>query len=218
MKILLLEDDAFICKEIQNYFMLNDHQVDFFHDGETLLNNAILQNYDIFLLDINTPTKNGFETLREIRKENITTPAIYITAQNDLEHVKKGYESGCDDYVRKPFLLEELELRINQILYKNAVKNSIQISENYRFDFGTMGLFYKDEAVDITGHEKKLLYILSKNSNQIITPDILKDYVWDDKAIQDNTLRTQIKKLRAKLQENFIINVRNAGYKINRYE
>ncbi|MBE0514766.1 response regulator transcription factor [Sulfurimonas sp.] len=218
MKILLLEDDEFICKEIQNYFELNDHQVDYFHDGEALLDNALLQNYDIFLLDINTPKKNGFETLREIRKENIMTPAIYITAQSDIEHVKKGYDLGCSDYVRKPFLLEELELRINQTLHKDAAKNSMKISENYRFDLSTMRLFYKDEAVDLSVHEKKLLYILSKNINQIITTDILKDYVWDNKEVQDNTLRTQIKKLRAKLQENFILNVRNAGYKISSYE
>ncbi len=218
MKILLLEDDAFICKEIRNFFMLSDHQVDFFNDGEALLDNALLQNYDIFLLDINTPKKNGFETLSAIRAQNVTTPAIFITAQSDIEHVKRGYEGGCSDYVRKPFLLEELELRINQILYKNAAKNSVKISENYRFDLSLMQLFYKDKAVDLNGHEKKLLYILTKNSNQIITPDVLKDYIWDDKAVQDNTLRTQIKKLRSKLHENFILNVRNAGYKINRYE
>ncbi|DAB29233.1 MAG TPA: two-component system response regulator [Sulfurimonas sp. UBA12504] len=218
MKILLLEDDAFICKEIQNFFLLNDHQVDYFHDGEALLDNALLQNYDIFLLDINTPKKNGFETLREIRKENIMTPAIFITAQSDIEHVKKGYESGCSDYVRKPFLLEELELRINQILHKDVAKNNVNITQNYRFDLSLMQLFYKDEAVHLSGHEKKLLYILSKNSNQIITPNVLRDYIWDDKPVQDNTLRTQIKKLRSKLYENFIITVRNAGYKINRYE
>lgn len=218
MKILLLEDDAFICKEIQNYFALNDHQVDFFHDGETLLDNALLQNYDIFLLDIKTPKKNGFETLKEIRKENTTTPAIYITAQSDIEHIKKGYALGCDDYIKKPFLLEELEIRINKAVYKNEQNKGVQIGKNYSFDLSSMQLFYQDKAVDINLHEKKLLYILAKNKDRIIASDILKDYIWDEKEVQDNTLRTQIKKLRQKLQEDFILNVRNVGYKINSYE
>jgi DNA-binding response OmpR family regulator len=217
MKILLLEDDNFICESIQSYFQLDGHTVDYFNDGEALLDNALLENYDILLFDINTPKKNGFETLKEIRAQGIMTPAIYLTAQSDIEHVKEGYALGCSDYIRKPFIFDELELRINQILHKNINVDCVQISPNYKFDLSSMQLFCKNESIDLTKHEKNLLYILIKNSGNIINPDLIKDYVWDEQNVCDNTLRTQIKKIRSKIDENFIINVRNSGYKIDKY-
>ncbi len=216
MKILLLEDDEFISKQVQNYFELNDHKVDFFSDGQSLLDNVDLNIYDIFLLDINTPIKNGFETLKEIRKTS-ETPAIYLTAMNDIDHVKEGYSIGCNDYVRKPFILEELELRINQLIHKNC-DEVIKISENYSFNLCNMELFYKDEVVDLNIQEKELLYLLIKNIGIAIKPEFIKDYVWEEKNVCDNTLRTKIKKLRTKLNENFIINIRNVGYKIEKYD
>ena len=217
MKILLLEDDSFICEQIKSYFELDGNKVDFYNDGEELLDNAILTNYDIFLLDINTPKKNGFETLKEIRRQGVNTPAIYVTAQSDLEHVKQGYELGCNDYIRKPFILEEVEIRINQILHKDQDCDDLNLSDNYRFNLCNMQLYHKNLPFDLTLQEKNLLYILVKNLGTIVTPNDIKDYVWDDKNVCDNTLRTQIKKLRTKLGENFIVNIRNSGYKIEKH-
>lgn len=217
MRILLLEDDIFISESIKSYFELDGNKVDSFNNGQELLDNAILSNYDILLFDINTPIKNGFETLEEIRGQNIQTPAIYLTAQSDIEHIKKGYALGCNDYIRKPFIFEELELRINQILHKKTASNEIKLTKLYTFNLTSMNLSYDLKTIDLSIHEKNLLYILIKNIGSIVTPSIIKDYVWDEKDVCDNTLRTQIKKIRAKLNENFITNVRNSGYKINKY-
>lgn len=217
MRILLLEDDLFICEQIKNYFQLDGNRVDFYNDGEELLNNAILENYDIFLFDINTPKKNGFETLQSIREQGNDTPIIYLTAQNDIEHVKEGYALGCNDYIRKPFILEEVELRINQILHK-SVNNLIKLSKDYSFDLSSMELFYKNNNLDLKKHEKNLLFILIKNIGKIVETEIIKDYVWNDNNVCDNTLRTQIKKIRSKISDNFIVNIRNAGYKIEKYD
>ncbi|PLY06683.1 MAG: DNA-binding response regulator [Arcobacter sp.] len=156
------------------------------------------------------------QTLREIRKIS-STPAIYLTAMNDLDHVKEGYKAGCNDYVRKPFLFEELELRINQLIHNECMDN-ISINENYSYNLCNMQLFYKNKSIDLNGQEKELLYILVKNIGNTINPDIIKDYVWEEKNICDNTLRTTIKKLRSKLEDNFITNVRNVGYKIEKYD
>lgn len=216
MKILLLEDDDFICKQVKNYFELSDHKVDFYNDGQTLIDNADIAIYDVFLLDINTPVKNGIDTLIEIRKTS-DTPAIYLTAMNDLEHVKEGYAAGCNDYVRKPFLFEELELRINQLIHKDCF-DAIKINENYCFDLCNMELFFKKEKVALNIQEKELLYLLIKNIGTAIEPETIKNYVWEEKDVCDNTLRTKIKKLRAKLEDNFIINIRNIGYKIEKYD
>ncbi|MEA2018040.1 MAG: response regulator transcription factor [Campylobacterota bacterium] len=215
MKLLVLEDDQFICEQIQTYFELNDHKVDIFNDGETLLENAILDSYDLFLLDINTPKKNGIDTLKMIRSEGINTPAIFLTAMSDIDFVKKGYEAGCNDYVRKPFNLDEVELRITQLLHKN--NKIIKIDKNYRFNTTKMELFYNDTIVNLSLTQKDFIYLLIKNIGSIVPPDIIIDYIWDEKYICDNTLRTHIKKLRAKLKNNFIINVRNSGYKIEKY-
>lgn len=215
MKILLLEDDEFICKQVKNYFELDGHNVDFFNDGEELLDNAVLDIYDVFLFDINTPKKDGFETLKYIRSQEIQTPAIFLTAMSDIDHVKKGYDLGCSDYIRKPFILEEVEIRINQILFSNNMK--IKISDSYHFDLSSMQLFYEDVEISLNKHEKNLLYILVKNLGSSVSPYIIKDYVWEDKDVCDNTLRTQIKKLRIKLKENFITNIRNSGYKIEKH-
>ena len=217
MKILVLEDDEFICEQIKTYFELNDHSVDVFNDGLSLLENAVLTAYDIFLFDINTPKKNGIETLKSIRKDGIDTPAIFLTALSDMEFVKKGYEVGCNDYVRKPFNLEEVNLRIMQLLYKNS-QNNIQIDKDYHFDISKMELTYQNKMVNLTIQQKELLYLLIKNIGSIVPPDIIKDYIWDDKEVCDNTLRTQIKKLRLKLKNNFIVNIRNNGYKIEKYD
>jgi len=211
----VLEDDVFICDQIKTYFELNDHIVDVYNNGEALLHNALLDFYDIFLFDINTPKKNGLETLDYIRRDGINTPAIFLTALSDLEFVKKGYEVGCNDYVRKPFSLEEVELRIIQLLHKNS--NNVSIDKEYSFDISKMQLFYNNNIVDLTVAQKDLLYILIKNIDTIVPPDIIKNYVWEDKDVCDNTLRTQIKKLRAKLKNNFITNIRNSGYKIEKY-
>ena len=215
MKILVLEDDEFICEQIKTYFELNDHSVDVYYDGESLLDNAILTNYDIFLFDINTPKKNGIETLKYIRNNGVATPAIFLTALSDIEFVKQGYDVGCNDYVRKPFNLEEVNLRIGQLLYKNST-NEIKIDDDYKFDLSKMELKLKNQVIDLTTTQKELLYILIKNIGSIVPSNIIKDYVWDDKEVCDNTLRTQIKKLRLKLKNNFIINIRNSGYKIEK--
>lgn len=214
MKILLLEDDDFICEQVKSYFELDGHKVDFYNDGQALLDNADVNIYDIFLLDINTPIKNGIETLKELRKQS-DTPAIYLTAMNDIDHVKQGYAAGCNDYVRKPFIFEELELRINQLIHKDC-DEKININSNYSFDLCTMELYYKGAIVSLNQQERELLYLLTKNIGTPVSPEVIRDYVWEDKSVCDNTLRTKIKKLRAKIEDNFIVNIRNVGYKIEK--
>lgn len=210
----MLEDDSFICQQVRNYFELEGHQVDFFCDGEELLDNAVLDIYDIFLFDINTPKKNGFDTLKSIRETGLETPAVFLTAMSDIDYVKKGYEVGCNDYVRKPFVLEEVELRIRQLIHGKSDRK-IKITDNYKFDLSNTELYYQEEKVKLNKQEKNLIYILVKNLGNSVEPQVIKDYVWEEKDVCDNTLRTQIKKLRSKLKENFITNIRNIGYKIS---
>ena len=218
MKILILEDDDFIREEVKNYFELKGHIVKGYQNGEELFEDNALGSYDIFLFDINMPGLNGFETLKELRELDIDTPIIFITSMSDIDYVKKAYSLGCSDYIRKPFFFEELELRINKLILQND-KNLIKLNDSYSFDIKKQELIDENgNIVELSKNEIKLIFLLVKNISHTVSYDTIIEYVWEDKPINSNTLRTQIKKLRAKLKDNFIDNIRGLGYRINRYD
>jgi len=216
LKIILLEDDEFIAEEIKLYFEIKNHTVECYLNGEDLLENANIYSNDIFLLDINMPIKNGIETLKEIRSLNIKTPAIFLTSMSDISTIKLGYEAGCSDYIRKPFHFEELELRMNKLVLECELKK-IQLGPTQYYNSSSMELQENNKIIDFSENEKNLIYYLVKNLNHVVSSDTLMDYVWDDKIVNSNTLRTQIKKIRAKLSFDFIQNIRGTGYKIESY-
>ena len=214
MKILLLEDDPIIAEQIRDYFELFDHTVDLYSDGLELVESANPASYDIMLLDINTPGLNGIEVLRNFRELSIDTPAIFITAMSDLEYLKEAYKSGCNDYVRKPFDIEELEIRIEHLVKGNEDRR-IPISQRYSFDMKNEILYDRNREVPLSPRERRLLYLLLKHRGHTVSKESIKTYLWDDQEVCDNTLRTTVKKLRNKLGENFIENLRGTGYRID---
>lgn len=216
MKIVLLEDDTFIAEEIALYFELKNHTVESYLNGEDLLENANIYNTDIFLLDINMPIKNGIETLKEIRSFNIQTPAIFLTSMSDISTIKLGFEVGCSDYMRKPFHFEELEIRMNNLVLECSSKR-IRLGPELYYDTTLMELLENNKSIELSENEKNLIYYLIKNLNHIVSSNALMDYIWGNKTVNSNTLRTQIKKIRAKLSFDFIQNIRGTGYKIESY-
>ncbi|WP_457607781.1 response regulator transcription factor [Nitratifractor sp.] len=214
MKLLLLEDDLLIAEQIRDYFELFDHRVDHFANGLELIEGANPSHYDILLLDINTPGLDGIEVLRSFRDLSIDTPAIFITAMGDLDHLKEAYRIGCDDYVRKPFDIEELEIRIEHLVRGNA-SEWIDITPRYRFDMKREALFDGEREVPLGRRERQLLYLLLRHRGHTVSKESIKDYLWEDQEVCDNTLRTTMKKLRNKLDENFIENLRGVGYRID---
>jgi len=216
MRITLLEDDSFIAEEIKIYFEMKDYQVEIFTNGEELLNSSNIFTTDIFILDINTPVKNGIETLKEIRNLGIDTPAVFLTSMSDIDYIKLGFDAGCSDYIRKPFHFEELEIRIKKILFSDN-SSKIQIGKNQFFDLSRRELTDCEKIIELSENEKNLLFFLVKNINHILNSSVIIDYIWQDKIVSDNTLRTLIKKLRSKISYDFIKNIRGSGYKIEKY-
>jgi len=214
MKILLVEDDEFIGESIKDYLEMQNNRVDYFDSPLKALEEVYPSHYDIFLLDINMPEMNGYEFYNELKKYASDVPVIFITAYSDINHVEKAFEIGAADYIKKPFDLKELELRIKRLVFKKT--NKVKITDDYEFDVKNLKLFYCGKEVDLTPNEKYFLEILVKNIGQVVDTETLKDYIWEEKSVCDNTLRTQVKKLRAKLQDNFIKNVRGSGYKIEK--
>jgi len=212
VKILLLEDDKFIAEQIIEYFKLCEYEVVWFDNGINLIENAPLSNCDIMILDINTPGLNGIEVLKSIRAFSINTPALFITAMGDINYLKDAYRSGCNDYIRKPFDLEELEVRIKHLVYgyHSPLK---KINSSYTFNMENQILYQNGNIMKLTNREKRLLYILLKREGEIVDKDEIKEYIWQD-SVCDNTLRTAIKKLRDKLNDDIIKNIRGEGYTI----
>ncbi len=213
MKILLVEDDEFIGESIKDYLEMQGNKVDYYSSSKEAFEKIYPSHYDIFLLDVNMPDINGFEFYKEM-KNYANVPVIFITAYSDIEHIKEAFDLGAADYIKKPFELEELEIRIKRLVFKKT--NEIKITQNYKFDLDKLRLFYQNEEVDLTQNEKYFLELLIKNIGTTVDFEKFRDYVWDGRDICENTIRTQVKKLRKKLKENFIKNIRGIGYKIEK--
>jgi len=212
MKILLLEDDEIIANAIKEYFELFDYKIDIYENGEVLVQNSNPKNYDILLLDINTPGISGLEVLETFRSLSINTPAIFITAMSNIDYIKKAYSIGCSDYIKKPFNIEELEIRINHIINKNS--ELIELKDDYIFNMQKEKLYKHGAEISLNEKERQLIYLLLKHKGETVSSDSIKSYIWEDKEICNNTLRTTIKKLRSKVDSDFIETLRGIGYKI----
>ena len=131
MKILLLEDDLILNEILEEHLIKQKHQITTTFSSNEAIKELYSETFDLLLLDVNVPDLNGFELLKELRDNNILTPTIFITSLNMVEDMQKGFDSGCDDYIKKPFELKELDIRINNIkrLFNIDIK-IIKIDEN----------------------------------------------------------------------------------------
>ena len=170
------------------------------------------------LLDVNVPNKNGFEVLKEIRKEKNSVPAIFTTSLNSMDSLEEGYLSGCDDYIRKPFELKELLFRAQTILKREfSSKNDlINITPEITFNSISNELKQNDEEIKLNLKELKLLKFFLQHPNELLIHDRIYDYVWDyDEDYSDNSLRTYIKNLRKILGKDKIVSLKKLGYRFN---
>lgn len=217
-KLLLMEDDFNLSDTVVDYFEEQGFEVIPVYDGEDALCKIYENSFDLLLLDVNVPEKNGFEVLKSIRKDGNTTPAIFITSLNSMDSLEKGFESGCDDYIRKPFELKELLLRVQTILkreFSNKSEN-ILICEDITFNPITGELKNNDEIIKLNLKELKLLKFFLQHPNQLVSHDRIYDYVWEyDEEYSDNSLRTYIKNLRKILGKETIVSLKKLGYRFN---
>lgn len=216
MKILLLEDDFSLNKVIDSYLRSQGFFVDSFFNGDEAVKQLLQAQYDLCIFDINVPYINGHEVLDFIRKENIKTPVIIMSAMKDMENIKKSYDFGCDDYLKKPFEIEELMLRIRYTLKHAMPKEEHLISLNYGYFFDTnAGILLKnDMSIDLSTKEKLMLTLFVSNLGKTVTTQMLRDYVWNGEDVEAVSMRTIVHKLKAKLKSGMIINLRGVGYKL----
>jgi two-component system, OmpR family, response regulator len=218
MNILLLEDEYSLRISIKEYLTDEGFLVDDFRNGEDALNAVYSKTYDILLLDIKVPKKSGMDMLSELREAKISTPVIFISSITDMEQLEKSYQAGCCDYVRKPFELKELYLRIMQAFKSNILKTAeeyLELPLGYRFDVKTMILSKESTNVALTKKEALIIALLVENLGSVVTIDDFQSYVWGE-DIDPTNVRVQINNLRKKLDGDLVVNVRGFGYKIDK--
>lgn len=217
MKILLLEDEYSLRISVEEFLEDVGHEVDGFSDGLEAYDAIFDKNYDILLLDVNVPSLSGFDLLHNMREENKKIPTIFLTSMVDIDALKEGYKRGCCDYIRKPFDLVELELRIEQAYASFYLDDSKQIDLGCSvvYDMTKSKLTQNGEEIVLRKTEKELLEVLIKNKNAIVSTEMFQDEVWGE-YVEPATIRVQLNNLRQKLPENMIQNRRGLGYIIER--
>ena len=219
MKVFLLEDDFSLNKIITNSLKNRGFFVDNCFDGYKAVEMVMQNLYDFFILDINVIGFDGHKILEIIRETNKQTPIIIISAQIDMENIKKSYTLGCNDYIKKPFDFEELFLRIQYHIQKlnNTDEFLIQLDNSFSFDLLEQTLFYKQQIIDLSIKEKLLMSLLVQNINSITSIEMIHEYVWDSKEMEAVSMRSLIHKLKKKLKSGMIVNFRGEGYKLIKY-
>ncbi|OUR70117.1 DNA-binding response regulator [Arcobacter sp. 31_11_sub10_T18] len=218
MKILLLEDDMILSEIIEEFLTELNYEVSLAYSGVEAEDLAYSSNFDLLLLDVNVPNGNGFEFLGALRDVGNKTPAIFITSLDDPEDMQIGFDKGCDDYIKKPFELKELEIRINNIkrLYKIEDSAILKINEHLSFDTNSYLLIKENEKIQLPKKEALILMYFAKNKNKTISTEELGINVWDyESSPSDATIRTYIKNLRKVIGAEVLTNVKGVGYRFN---
>ena len=217
MKILLLEDEYSLRKSVKELLEDCEYLVHDFSNGKEALDAIYANSYDLLLLDVNVPGMNGFELAQHVQKNNIVVPIIFMTSLTEIDNLEQGYERGCCDYVKKPFDLSELRLRVSTALRTstlNSVQHTLQLKFGYEYDTKNFKLKKENEEVQLSKTEKMILELFIKNKNQIVTPEMITQYVWDD-YVDPANVRVQINNLRKKVDKELIVNIRGLGYKLD---
>ena len=215
MKVLLLEDDIILQEIIEEFLLEHEYEVESYFDGDKALDAISSGIYDILLLDVNVPNISGFELLSYLREIGNTTPAIYITSLNGINNLKKGFDIGADDYLKKPFELEELLARIKHIAKLYRIEEEIEF-DGIKFIPKAHQIFIDGRVTEIRQKEAQVLEYFIRNRGKIISCDEFIENIWGNKHTPTHsTIRTYIKNLRKILSKDYFENIKGEGYRFN---
>lgn len=201
MKILLLEDDAALNRAIKKVLELDsNNKVESFLDGKAVLN-VLDYPYDLYIMDVNVPQINGLDLLRVIHDENNLAKVIIISSNADLNTLQEAYALGCVDYIKKPFHLDELRIKIDKLkIPRKHLSSHIKL---------------KNDTDTLTKKERDLLNLLLENQDAVVTYEMIEEHVYRDKTMSMDGLRALVRRLRSKLADDIIKNVLDEGYSVS---
>ena len=209
MKILLLEDDYSLNETIKETIQTYGHVVDSFYDGLDAYENVSI-DYDLYILDINTPSIEGIDVLSHIKKSNSKSKVIMISAIIDIEKIREAYANGCDDYIKKPFDIDELIFKIEKLGKKLYIAK--RLSDSIVFCVTKRELYINNKACDLTKNEKYFLHLLVENMGNTVTHEQIENLVYNGIPKSADAIRSMVKRLRKKIPEDIIQNYMDEGY------
>lgn len=221
MRLLLIEDEKELSEALVEILTQNKYVVDAVYDGEDGLNYALTDIYDVIVLDIMLPKLNGLSVLKELRKKEITTPIIMLTAKSQIEDRVQGLDLGADDYLTKPFAADELLARLRSITRRkgNVINDSYLSYGDVRLDLNTYDLEVKGESIRLTLKEFEIIRYFMERPKVVVSKDDLITKLWGfDAEIEYNNIEVYISFIRKKLQHLNsrvnIVTIRGVGYKM----
>ena len=217
MKILLLEDDQLFNDAITKFLTIEGHLINTYRDGQSALDAFDDVSFDLLILDINVPNINGLTLLETLHENKIQIPTIFISTIIDIDDISYAFDLGCYDYLKKPFHLKELSIRINKILQTRYIpKEHFRLSPNYSYDMDSSTLRFNNEVQVLSSRQTQIIELLAKNRSRIVNYDMFRDYVWNDLDIDNATIRAEINRLKKILKDDCISNIRSMGYMIEK--
>lgn len=214
MRILLVEDDTMIAEGLHKALRQNGYSVNWVQDGITAEEALKDEPYDLAILDLGLPHKSGLEVLENLRKRHNAMPVLVLTARDAVSDRVKGLDLGADDYMLKPFALEELEARIRSLLRRQTGQAGAWLEyKSLRLNPKTHEAQYKGEKVALTGREFALMFALIKNPEGALSKSQLEEslYGWNEE-VASNAIEVHVHQIRKKLAPGIIRNIRNVGY------
>jgi two-component system, OmpR family, response regulator len=219
MKILVVEDDSSLGDVLRRGLAESGHVVDLEHDGEAGERAARERAYDALVLDVTLPRKNGFAVARALRDAGVRTPILMLTARDTVADTVAGLDAGADDYLRKPFVFDELEARLRSITRRDppAVREELRV-DDLVMDLRTRTVKRADRTIALSAREMAFLEYLMRNEGLLVTRPMLEDALWErDRDTESNVIEVYVRRLRMKLcaegETPLIHTVRGAGYR-----
>ncbi|NVJ53075.1 MAG: response regulator transcription factor [Campylobacteraceae bacterium] len=209
MKILLLEDNKKLNTTIKKRLELKGYKVFSYLDGQEALNN-IDEGFSCFILDINVPNIDGINILKKIRSYYSEVPIIIISATVELDMIKEAYDFGCNDYLKKPFFIDELEIKVERLCQVKDEKE--YFDENSYFDYKSSTLCIDNEEQRLTKKERLLMNLFLTKKNQVLTYSAIESYVWEGSFASIESIRSLVRRLRKVVKKDYIHTVVDTGY------
>lgn len=209
MKILLLEDNKKLNETITKRLTMKGYSVLSIIDGAQAYE-KITDGFSCFILDINVPNVDGIKILKKIREYYQTLPVIIISASVELDVIKQAYDFGCNDFLKKPFFIDELEIKIER--FCNIQNDKIYFDDNCYFDFKSSIIQMNDKEVRLTKKEKLLINLFLTKKNQVISYESIENYVWEGNFASLESIRSLIRRVRKIIDKDYIQTVVDTGY------
>lgn len=203
MKILIVEDEKILNDTINKSLKKSGYEVESVFDGFDAMEMIEVESYDLIVLDLNLPNMDGMEILKNLRKKDNETKVLILSARSQIKDKVEGLDRGANDYLQKPFHLDELKARVRSLTRRNFIQNNTEISfDHIKFDSKNRSVYVNGEELKLTRKETGILEYLLLNQNRPISQEELIEHVWDSSVdLLSNSIRVHISSLRKKLKD-----------------